>query len=123
MLVATTLNEWHGDHECANEKPDVTKDYSGATGVFSMESDGGTKREFVLETVANGRFVKIPDPSSSRIRLDCFDSVLPRSLELPSQSLESVVAQQHRDHLRLPRPLRSPRLRVILPNTPNPRES
>ena len=59
MLTATALNECHLDHVCAKEKLYQLKGYSGASGVFSIEADGGVEREFVLKTVKDAQFVRV----------------------------------------------------------------
>ncbi len=59
ILTATALAECRNDHECADKKLYAVKNYSGATGDFSIEEDGGTKREFVLKTIKEGHFVKV----------------------------------------------------------------
>lgn len=57
ILTARALHECGRDRRCAKERLYRTKDYPGASGNFSIERDGGTKRAFVLKTVQDRRFV------------------------------------------------------------------
>jgi branched-chain amino acid transport system substrate-binding protein len=59
MLTANALNECQKNRECAKELIYKIESYSGASGVFSIESTGGVRREFALKMVKNKRFVKI----------------------------------------------------------------
>lgn len=58
ILTATVLAECNLDRACAQKKLYQTKGYSGASGLFSIDADGGVQREFTLKTVKNGEFVK-----------------------------------------------------------------
>jgi branched-chain amino acid transport system substrate-binding protein len=59
MLAGSVLAACRHDYECADKKLYAIKDYSGATGKFSIQTDGGTMREFVLKTIKDGHFVKV----------------------------------------------------------------
>ena len=58
MLVATALDSCKLNEECAKDRLYQIKNYPGASGVFSIDPDGGTTREFVLKTIAQQQFVK-----------------------------------------------------------------
>jgi ABC-type branched-subunit amino acid transport system substrate-binding protein len=61
MLVAHTLKNCKEDHKCAKDALYKIKDYSGASGQFSIQADGGTEREFLIKKVQSGQFVNIVD--------------------------------------------------------------
>lgn len=62
LLAAGVLTVCGLDAVCAKERLYATKDYRGASGTFSLDADGGTKRDFIPKTVRQGRFVLlIPD--------------------------------------------------------------
>ena len=56
LLAATALLSCKQVRSCAKDEIYKTRNYSGASGVFSIEKDGGTRREFVLKSIKNGRF-------------------------------------------------------------------
>jgi branched-chain amino acid transport system substrate-binding protein len=58
MLATTALSECKMDRECAKERIYRVRDYQGASGSFSINSDGGTSRSFVVKVVRDGRFVR-----------------------------------------------------------------
>jgi branched-chain amino acid transport system substrate-binding protein len=61
MLVTQAIKNCNGDQKCAKDSIYKIKDYSGASGPFSIQADGGTEREFVIKKVLSGQFVKIAD--------------------------------------------------------------
>lgn len=60
ILTAQALQECRKDGKCAKDRLYQVHDYSGASGEFSIEPDGGCTRDFSLKTIENGRFVKTP---------------------------------------------------------------
>lgn len=58
MLIAGALQDCRLEAECAKGRMYKTKNYAGASGTFSIDPDGGTRRDFVLKTVKDGRFVR-----------------------------------------------------------------
>ena len=58
LLAASALAKCNGERGCAKNKIYQTRDYSGASGDFSINRDGGTTRTFVAKLVRDGRFVK-----------------------------------------------------------------
>lgn len=65
MITGRALKACKTDKRCVANYVRSVKDYSGATGMFSILEDGTTKREFVLKQVQNGRFVPLPTPAKS----------------------------------------------------------
>lgn len=58
MLATAALSECKMDRECAKDYLYRVRDYQGASGLFSINADGGTSRSFVVKVVRNGRFVR-----------------------------------------------------------------
>ena len=58
ILLASALSECDRDRRCVANKLYQVDNYSGASGVFSIQKDGGTRRSFILKVVKNGRFVR-----------------------------------------------------------------
>ena len=57
ILTVNALNECWLDSKCAKDRIYKIKDYSGASGVFTILNNGSTKREFVKRVVKGGKFI------------------------------------------------------------------
>ncbi|WKZ57682.1 MAG: ABC transporter substrate-binding protein [Bdellovibrionota bacterium] len=58
-ILARTIHECNFDRSCSKAKIYALKDYDGASGRFSIDSDGGTIKGFVAKVVAHGQFVRV----------------------------------------------------------------
>ena len=57
-LTTTALKECKMNHQCAKDKLYQTMNYKGASGTFSINTDGGTNRSFIVKIVRDGRFMR-----------------------------------------------------------------
>lgn len=58
-IVVEMLAKCNKNSECAKKEIYKIKDYPGVSGTFSIDSDGGTIKGFVLKTVRDGKFVRV----------------------------------------------------------------
>ncbi len=58
-ILVHALSECKGDTECAKAAAYRTKDYDGASGTFSIDTEGAAKKSFILKTVKDGKFVRM----------------------------------------------------------------
>jgi branched-chain amino acid transport system substrate-binding protein len=56
-LIAKDIDHCGSDTPCIGQALLNTKNYSGASGIFSFEADGGVTRDLQLRTIKNGAFV------------------------------------------------------------------
>lgn len=59
LLLGQILKRCNLDRECSKREIYKIKDYDGASGIFSIDADGGTTKGFVLKTVRNGAFQRV----------------------------------------------------------------
>lgn len=58
ILSGTALSECKAEPVCARDRLYQVKEYRGASGIFSINADGGTTRGFVAKIVRAGNFVR-----------------------------------------------------------------
>jgi len=58
MLAVDALQKCNLSPECAKRRLYEITNYSGASGVFSIDPDGGARREFAPKVVKNGNFTR-----------------------------------------------------------------
>lgn len=58
-ILVKALASCKGDTKCARDKAYQIKDFPGASGIISIDPDGGAQKSFVLKTVKNGKFVRV----------------------------------------------------------------
>ena len=58
ILTGTALSECKAEPVCVRDRLYQIKDYRGASGIFSIDADGGTTRRFVAKIVRAGSFVR-----------------------------------------------------------------
>ena len=59
IILSRALSKCGGNTECAKNLVYKTVDFDGASGKFSIDSEGAAAKEFVLKTVKDGKFVRV----------------------------------------------------------------
>lgn len=57
MILGHALSKCNGESDCALNEIYNTKDYQGISGTFTIESDGATRKNFILREVKEGKFL------------------------------------------------------------------
>lgn len=60
MIIVKALEQCKLQIACAKNEIYAVNNYNGASGRFSIDADGAASREFILKTVKNGQFVRVP---------------------------------------------------------------
>jgi branched-chain amino acid transport system substrate-binding protein len=58
-ILVHALDQCRGSTECAKDEVYLVKDYDGASGKLTIDSEGGAEKPFVLKTVRDGKFVRM----------------------------------------------------------------